>query len=179
MSHSIKYRFNKHFVVFQRFIRLVSIVIFISIVVSCSTKRTCERKYLKYSDSSVRVTNTVTIIHDTLINIKLKGDTVYKVIFPSNGEISELTTPLACSFAWIANGKLNHRLQQKDTVIPASIKNAVRSTNTTTNEFRNATKVIKTNQLTSWQWFQIYMGRSFAALIVLSTVWFFMKKSQI
>ncbi|MGE5412255.1 MAG: hypothetical protein ACM3MI_14940, partial [Clostridiales bacterium] len=54
------------------------------------------------------------VIHDTVINIKLIGDTVYKITQASSGEISELTTPLACSFAWIENGKLNHRLQQKD-----------------------------------------------------------------
>jgi hypothetical protein len=125
------------------------------------------------------VTNTVTIIHDTVINIKLTGDTVYKVTQPSNNAISELTTPLVCSYSWIDNGKLYHKLQQKDTVIPATLKNAVRLTNTTTNDFRNATKVIKTNQLTSWQWFQIYLGRSFVALIVLLTVWFLLKKSLI
>jgi hypothetical protein len=125
------------------------------------------------------VTNTVTIIHDTLINIKLTGDTVYKITQASNNAISELNTPLACSYAWIENGMLNHKLQQKDTVIPALIKNAYRSTKTTTNEFRIATKVIKTNQLTSWQWVQIYMGRVFVALIVLSTVWFLLKKSLV
>lgn len=180
MIHNSQYKLHKLCTVFQCFIRLVCILILITLMASCSTKRSCEgTKQPADSDSIDRVTNTVTVIHDTVINIKLIGDTVYKITQASSGEISELTTPLACSFAWIANGKLNHRLQQKDTVIPASLKNAVRSTLTTTNEFRNATKVIKTNQLTGWQWFQIYLGRSFAALIVLLTVWVLLKKSLI
>lgn len=177
LIHNNKYRLHILFTVLQHLTLLLSILILITLMPSCSTKRSCEgRKHLNDSDSSSMVTNTVTIIHDTVINVKLFGDTVYKVTQPSNNAISELTTPLACSYAWIENGKLNHKLQQKDTIIPALLKNAYKSTKTATNEFRNATKVIKTHQLTSWQWFQIYMGRSFAALIVLSTVWFLLKK---
>lgn len=180
LIHNTKYKLHRLFTVLQHLTLLLSMVILITLMPSCSTKRSCEgRKHLNDSDSSFKVTNTVTIIHDTVFNIRLIGDTVYKITKPSNGTISVLTTPLACSYAWIENGKLNHKLQQKDTVIPALLKNVYKSTKTTTNEFRNASKVIKTNQLTSWQWFQIYMGRSFEALIVLSTVWFLLKKSLI
>lgn len=93
---------------------------------SCITRKACERKFPSIEHDSISfVTNTVTVYRDTTVYIKLPGDTVYESI-PIGEGVSVLKTPFAKSYAWVKDGRLEHRVEQEDTVINRIFNGAIR-----------------------------------------------------
>lgn len=141
---------------------------------SCVTRKACERKFPAGELREVRInTHTTTTLHDTVIVIRITGDTVYKTLplDPPVHEtvstpVSELHTRFAVSRAWVSHGRLSHTLEQKDTLMSRRLENALRSTTTTRDQETASVKVVQVNRLTGWQTFQIRMGRLFALLII-------------
>lgn len=151
---------------------LILFLFFLTIFFGCVTRKSCDRKFPdKEKDSVSVVSATVTVIRDTTIYIQIPGDTIYKSVFASDNEISKLNTSLATSEAWIRDGKLNHRLEQKDTVVASTIKGALK----TTREVESRKEVINhieyVNRLTGWQWVQVWIGRIFGFIVVLLILW--------
>ncbi len=113
--------------------------------------------------------STITVIRDTTIYIEIPGDTTFTSVPLVDGEISKINTPLAISYAWVTAGKLNHRLEQKDTVLPTTLKGALK---TTIKEVQ--VQEVKTRiefRLTGWQQVQVYLGRVLLGIIVLILAW--------
>lgn len=147
---------------------------------SCVTREACERKFPNNRTDSFReIKNTITTIRDTTVFLQIPGDTVFESVPASGNESSNLKTSLAISAAWIEDGKLNHRLEQKDTSVASNIKGAIKTTRQleSKNEITNKTEYI--NRITGWQWFQIYLGRFFLLILVLLTLWVLLKKTII
>mgnify|MGYP001045473195 CR=1 FL=1 len=104
-------------------------------ITSCVTQRRCNDKFppqVTVIDSTT--TRIVTEYRDTTVYVQLPGDTAYQsiTIRDSAGQIvsgrSELRTSLAYSAAWINSGRLQHVLQQNDTLLPVTVENAIRVT---------------------------------------------------
>lgn len=139
---------------------------------SCVTKKACDRKFpLNEKDSVTTVTNTVTVLRDTTIYITLAGDTVFKATNPGQG-VNEISTPLAHSYAWVKDGKLQHRLEQKDTVVSCLLRDALKNTVTTSSSNRISYRVVTVNELTWWQKFWIAVGKIEAVFFVLCFLFF-------
>lgn len=148
-----------------------TIIIFVILLSGCVTKRACDRRFPPVEKDSVReIIKTVTTYRDTTIFIAIKGDTVYKESIARPGEINRLKSPLASSEAWISNGKLIHRLTQKDTIIPSTLENAVKTTTTASVRERIVHQIKKVNELTKWQWVQIWIGRVILSLLLIRLI---------
>ncbi len=142
------------------------ILIILTFLTSCATRKMCDRKFPAGVNTTV---NTVTVIRDTTIYIEIPGDTVFQSVPVVEGEVSKLNTPLALSYAWVVGGKLNHRLVQKDTVVPSTVKGALK-----TSIKEAQVQEVKTRiefRLTSWQQVQVYLGRVFIGLVVVMIAW--------
>jgi len=113
------------------------------------------------------------VIRDTTIWVKIPGDTV--LLTTPIDEVSRLNTALATSTAWIKDGKISHRLEQKDTTVPATIKGALKTTHKTSITRSQKERTIQqtryANQLTGWQWTQVYLGRIFLGALVVIFLW--------
>lgn len=135
----------------------------------CITRQACNRKFPPEETDSVRViTRTLTTIRDTTVYVQIPGDTVFESLPVKDGnELSKLQTSLAISAAWIKDGKLNHRLEQKDTAVASTIKGALKTSRQLESKNEVTTKTEYINRLTGWQWFQIYLGRIFAVIFLL------------
>ena len=119
---------------------LIKLAIFIAIIMvitGCVTENKCNRKFPPQTmvirkDSIIRTTNTV--YRDTLVYIYIKGETKYSTdtVWLKNGiaysNKDHLITSFAESWAWVENGRLYHKLIQKDTLIEQEVKDAVRLT---------------------------------------------------
>ncbi len=141
-------------------------LILISLLTACVTKQKCERKF-PARDSIVTTVNTVTVIRDTTIYLEIPGDTVFISVPMVEGEVSKLNTPMAISYAWVLSGKLNHRLEQRDTVVPKHIVGALKSTIEASSKEAVKTQVEFTNILSGFQWLQVYFGRVFIGMIII------------
>lgn len=151
---------------------LILFLFFLTIFSGCVTRKACDRKFPdKEKDSVSLVSTTVTVIRDTTIYIQIPGDTVFKSVNASDNELSKLNTSLASSEAWIRDGKLNHRLEQKDTIVASTIKGALK----TTREVESKKEVINhanyIYRLNGWQWFQVWMGRVLGFIVMLLILW--------
>lgn len=160
--------------------KLTWLLILTILTASCITRKACERRFPGTGkDSTSLVSSTQTIIRDTTIYVLLSGDTVFSSIPAKTGEISLLSTPLSSSTAWVTNGKLNHRLQQKDTLIASTIKGALKTTNSTSERKELKNQVTYTNRLTPWQWVQVYMGRALGVIMVVGVGWLLLRSLKL
>lgn len=145
-------------------------IITLLIFSGCVTRKACDRKFPPVEMNSISETSKITTTYrDTTVYVKFPGDTIFKEILLKPGEVSKIASPMAVSEAWISQGKLNHRLSQKETMVPAVINDAVKTTVTTADRERIVHRVKKVNELTNWQLIQIWIGRAliFYVLILL------------
>ena len=165
--------------------KLLFIILLIAVAYllsGCVTKRACDRKFPPEVQTNTKET-IIKTTRDTTIIIQLPGDTAIlekeiPVIKDSRGllqtEKSFLTTDLAYSFAWVQDGKLKHELFQKSTEFEKTIKNAISEAIS-----QKETKVdnyIKVNELSGWQWAQIYAGRLLLIALALLTLFLLIRK---
>lgn len=136
------------------------LVVLLSILASsCITRKACERRFpLTGYDSISVVTNTVTTYRDTTIYIHLPGDTVYRSIGVDEG-VSELKLPMARSLAWVKDGRLEHRLERRDTVIQKGLPDAIKNITNLTQKERIVYRTKEINFLTFWDKVWIWLGR--------------------
>ncbi len=135
------------------------------------TRERCERKYPAGTGSVSTTVNTISTIRDTTIYVWVPGDTVFQWVAVSDTAVSSLNTPLAHSSAWIRDGRLNHRLEQRDTIISKTIEGALKTTITESQRKEILVKTEYINELTWWQWLQVYLGRVFIGLLVVIIAW--------
>lgn len=124
------------------------------VMTSCVTRKACERKF-PVVDSVRVVSRTVTVYRDTVVYVEVPGDTVWRVSDTLDG-ISTLRTPLAQSYALVKDGRLWHRLEQRDSTVPVVLKGALKSTETRFDTV--AVKTVKGNELSRAQWGFIFLG---------------------
>ena len=133
------------------------------ILSGCTTERKCSRKFppetmVIRKDSIIRTTNTV--YKDTLVYVYLKGETRYSTdtVWLENGILksntNHLFTSFADSWAWVENGKLYHKLIQKDTLIGQEVSNAIRLTLERAEKYYSQSEVqVKTERyIPKWVW---------------------------
>jgi hypothetical protein len=150
-------------------------LVFVALLMSgCVTQKRCEQKFppqIITIDSVI--TKTETIYRDTTIFIELPGDTIRDTVEVTvkegiaNSRPSIHETDLAWSMAQVVNGFLQHELIQKDSTLARVIENAIRESATTTDKTKLVTKIVEKNYITSWQWFQIWLGRLLMALAAM------------
>lgn len=148
--------------------KLLIILLLVTIIASsCITRKACERRFpTLIHDSTQIVTNTITVYRDTTLYIHIPGDTVFKSINIDEG-VSLIKTPYTTSYAWVTDGILKHKLEQKDTAVLQNIKGALRTTTKDQQYNKTIERVKYVNKLTNWQIFQIYLGRLLTVLIIL------------
>jgi hypothetical protein len=120
-------------------------------------------------------TSTITTIvqRDTTIMVHLPGQVVRDTVFfdSTRRAISELNTYLARSRVQVVDGSLIHELMQHDTVLQRLISNAIREQTTTTDRTRVETVEVVRNELTGWQWVQVYAGRAMLVLMLAGSAY--------
>ncbi len=146
--------------------KIIGVIVLITILTSCATSARFKKKPLKGSSVETK-TNTVTIIRDTTIYITIPGDTVFHTMPLDDGEVSKLVTPLAFSYAWLNDGKVFHRLEQRDTVVPKNIKGALKTTIAESHKQEIKDHIEYINKLSTWQWLQVYFGRVFMGVLMI------------
>lgn len=190
--------------------KIISALILASLLSSCVTRRACERRFtdLGANVSTTDSTNTLTVIRDTTILVKIPGDTVGTSVLlndvvrlnselPSlpltesslsessklgatqssvtQSNVSTLSTRLSKSTIWLKDGRLHHRLEQKDTTVSATIKGALKTTHKTSITRSQKERTIQqtryANQLTGWQWTQVYLGRMLLVILTVLLLW--------
>lgn len=156
--------------------KTILIALTLLILSSCITRKACDRKFpLAAKDSMKEIIRTVTTYRDTTLFITVKGDTVFKELPVNVNEVNRLSTSLSMSEAWISNGKLKHRMVQKDTVIPATVKNALKTSVTASESVKVFYHERKVNELTQWQRIEIWIGRILTGLVLLLLLLKFIK----
>jgi len=117
------------------------------------------------TDSTSAETNT-TVVKDTTIYIPVPGETKTDTITIKltngllNSKESRLDTKYAYATVQVVDGKLIFNLYQKESVIAATLKGAIRYNNIT--KYYKITKTLPgkiTNILTQWQVAQMWLGR--------------------
>ena len=96
---------------------------------SCITKRACERKYPVAEITETHKTTEV-YIRDTVIQFMLPAVSYEDSVKLDSVSVSILESQTATSRAWLNNGKLHHRLVQKDTTFNIAINGAIKTIET-------------------------------------------------
>lgn len=151
------------------------LVILVTLILSgCVTQKACEKKFPPEKirvDSIIKTTETV--YRDTTIFIYLEGDTVYSVdtVFVKEGIANSLPsiheTDLIWSKAQVINNRLIHEVRQKDSVLAIVIEKAIKESAILNEKIKIEEKIVQVNYLTSFQHFEIWLGRIFAILLFL------------
>lgn len=139
------------------------IVVLVCILNSCAVCRNCEYRtpitdsiYIERIDS--------VIIKDTILKVQMRDSLVYAVA----DSASHLETDVASSDAWIEEGKLHHRLENKRDLIPINVELPQYISREVKHHFQIVTK--KINELTPTQGFWITLGKIFAILLVVFAI---------
>jgi len=156
------------------------------------TRRACERRFAGAGAgtniNNTSSTNTHTVIRDTTIYVKIPGDTAASSVLlndvvrlnatlasDQSTEVSRLKTQLGVSSIWLADGRLHHRLEQKDTAVASTLKGALKTSTTYDKREQIIVQTRYINQLTGWQWTQVYLGRAFLGILIVLALWKVMK----
>lgn len=147
----------------KQLIKLAILLVIFMVISGCTTENKCNRKFPPQTmvitkDSIIRTTNTV--YRDTTIFVYIKGETKYSTdtVWLKNGlaysNKDYLFTSFAESWAWVENGRLYHKLIQKDTLIGQEVKDAVRLTWERAEKFYSKSDVqVKTvRYIPKWVW---------------------------
>ena len=133
------------------------------LLTGCSVCRNCEYRtpvtdsiYIERIDSVV--------IKDTILKVQMRDSLVYAVA----DSASHLETDVALSDAWIEEGKLHHRLQNKMDLVP--IKVAVPKAISTEKHYIRQVVEKKVNELTQMQSFWMVFGKIFAVLLGVTVI---------
>jgi hypothetical protein len=117
--------------------KLIILLLIAATFTGCITEKRCNSKFppevmIIRTDSIFRETKT--IYNDTIIYVQIPGeiqysnDTIYIVGDQIYFKPSYLKTSFAESRAYVQNNRLQHTLTQNDTIVPVTIKNAIRLT---------------------------------------------------
>jgi hypothetical protein len=139
----------------MKLLLLLTLTLFVS---SCTTKRACMRKFPPKIET---VTNTVTIIRDSIITFTLPGDTVTKTdtVWMDaqgliNSRIIENDTEYCYSFARVLNGVLLTELRQKESEIKKLVEGAVKIVTVE----KEVTRLVEVNRVKWWQSLLMWIG---------------------
>jgi len=170
------------------FILLITILIALA---SCRSPqqiadRKCAKAQAKYERSAyrwgcplvvasdtIRITQTLREVRDTTVYVTIAADTVKSTdtLYRVNGiyktPVNRVDVQYAFSTAYVWDGILYHNIFQKPDEIAYTIQDAIQNSSHT--EYIIITKTIntKTNYLTQWQVFQLWMGRILMGLLLL------------
>lgn len=128
--------------------------------VGCSMKKYCADRYPPtplVRDSISYIENT--IVRDTTVFVPIPFEQVKDSVdidTVSGFTYSTLTTSFAWSYASIINGKLYHYLQQKDTLIEARIRDAIKQHSKVEYKEKFTEVLVPVNNLTQFQIVQIW-----------------------
>jgi len=152
--------------------KAIKLLIIISILLpgtSCVTRKACERKFptetmIIRKDSIIR--ETTTIFRDTTVYITVPGENQYftDTVYVKDGMIyfkpSHLRTSFAESDAWIENNRIMHTLTQNDTIVPITIKNAIRLTWERAEKYfsKDQTRIVEKKVIPKWVKLLAFVG---------------------
>lgn len=137
-------------------------------------QRYCASRYPPATKDSIIYRERVEY-RDTLIKVYLPGETKIDTVFidtTTNIASSILNTGFCNSSAIWSDGRLTHRLFQKDSIIDVLIKKAIKNAVIYEHSTRTITPApVTTNIVTRWQNFQIYSFWVLAMYIVAGILW--------
>lgn len=130
------------------------------LLTGCSVCRKCEYRIASADSIYIERIDSV-IIKDTILKVQMRDSLVYAVA----DSASHLETDVALSDAWIVEGKLHHRLENKRDLVP--IKVAVPKAISTEKHYIRQVVVQKVNELTQMQSFWVVLGKIFACICIV------------
>jgi pyruvate kinase len=150
-------------------------------VVSCKTQEKATIQTQMDKDST-RIVRSETY-RDTTALASIKKEAKANVIIApqtvgvTNSDTSKLKTDHAISWAWVADGKLNHTIKTVNETFPVLLSKAIKESKTDVYRFRDRKITLKifitkeTNYLTKLQRFFIALGYCFAGVILAGIVY--------
>ena len=145
-------------------------IIVLLLLTGCITQERC---YDRYPPAVTTITETKTIIRDTTIYVYIKGDTVHDsvTVYVDKGgliqsELSKLHTEYSDSWARVLDGRLVHRLVLNESRIASIVKGSIKYVDRV-QYVKEVAPPLVTNELTGWQWFQVWAGRLMLASILV------------
>lgn len=136
------------------------IVVLVCILNSCGVCKNCEYRTPVTDSIYIERIDSV-FIKDTILKVQMRDSLVYAVA----DSASHLETDVALSDAWIEEGKLHHRLENKRDLVP--IKVAVPKAISTEKHYIRQVVVQKVNELTQMQSFWMVLGKIFACICIV------------
>lgn len=149
--------------IFELIMWIVAGGIVVWLLTGCSVCRKCEYRIAPADSIYIERIDSI-IIKDTILKVQMRDSLVYAVA----DSASHLETDVALSDAWIEEGKLHHRLQNKRDLVP--IKVAIPKAISTEKHYIRQVVVQKVNELTQMQSFWMVFGKIFAVLLGVTVI---------
>ncbi len=153
--------------IFELIMWIVAGGIVVWLLTGCSVCRKCEYRIAPADSIYIERIDSV-FIKDTILKVQMRDSLVYAVA----DSASHLETDVALSDAWIEEGKLHHRLENKRDLIPINVELPQYISREVKHHFQIVTK--KVNELTPTQGFWITLGKIFAILLVVFAIYKFL-----
>lgn len=153
--------------IFELIMWIVAGGIVVWLLTGCSVCRKCEYRIAPADSIYIERIDSI-FVKDTIIQVQMKDSLVYAVA----DSASHLETDVASSDAWIEEGKLHHRLENKRDLIPINVELPQYISREVKHHFQFVTK--KVNELTPTQGFWITFGKIFAILLVVFATYKFL-----
>jgi hypothetical protein len=154
--------------------KLALLFIVLLSLTGCSMKKYCAERFppSQIIRDSISYVETIAF-RDTTIYIRIPFEQAkdsVNVDTLTGTAYSTLTTSFAWSYASLVNGKLHHYLQQKDSLVEARIKDAIKQHSRIEYKEKIVEKHIEVNKLSKFQGFQIYAAWVLAIFIIISSI---------
>ncbi len=146
------------------------IILSILLLSGCNAKRWCSKRFPPETKTEIKIVEKE-VIRDTTVYVYLQADTVFQkdtitVYETPDGyqtTLSMLDLEYSYSTAQVINGRLDHKLFQKETLIEQTIKNAIKENSThTVIETTEVREVVKDNFWT--RLYRIYFWSTIALI---------------
>lgn len=134
----------------------------------CSTQKYVPKET---RDSIVVIVRDTTFLRDTTLQYPIPKEDNVSVSDSS----SYLETTFAESWASLSNGKLNHRLRNKDGVVPVKVSIPFRVRVQEETKYQHDIVIERVNYITPMQGFWIILAKILSAILVLVILLFYVK----
>lgn len=103
----------------DRIIAIALLLLLLFIVASCGICHKCEYRNLQTDSIYVERVDSV-FVRDTILQVQIRDSIVYQT--SDIDSLSHLETDVATSDAWVEDGELHHRLENKRELIPINVQ---------------------------------------------------------
>jgi hypothetical protein len=157
-------------------IKIAFFILLAFLFIGCVTQKRCNKKFPPETKTEIKIVEKE-IIRDTTIYVYLQADTVFQkdtiTVYetPSGYQtvLSRIDLNYSYSTAQVINGRLDHKLFQKETLIEQTIKNAIKENSThTVEKIETVREVVYASK---WHKFTSRFTLVAFAIIIIFIVW--------